>query len=151
MLLYIAVVGPLGLIIVIVFKWKRGLYALGHVGVQLALSLAGIRYWPECIVAGRQGNGAFLVDVNDALRFVADSNVDWGQGLPQLKHYMDVNGIGAVYLSYFGTDRPEAHGIRFQPLPTYGRVGEPGGEQIPTSAPKHVLVVSANNLRIEGC
>ena len=44
MLLYIAVVGPLGLIIVIVFKWKRGLYALGHVGVQLALSLAGIRY-----------------------------------------------------------------------------------------------------------
>ena len=41
MLLYIAVVGPLGLIIVIVFKWKRGLYALGHVGVQLALSSGG--------------------------------------------------------------------------------------------------------------
>jgi 1-acyl-sn-glycerol-3-phosphate acyltransferase len=43
-LLYIAVAGPLGLIIAIVFKWKRGLYALGHAGVQLGLSLAGIRY-----------------------------------------------------------------------------------------------------------
>ena len=43
-LVYIAIAGPIGLIIVIAFKWKRGLYALGHVGVQLALSLAGIRY-----------------------------------------------------------------------------------------------------------
>jgi hypothetical protein len=81
-----------------------------------------------------------------AIRFVADSNVDWGQGLPQLKPYLDAHGIDVVYLSYFGTDRPEAYGIRYQPLPTYGRVGEPGGELIPADAPKHVLVVSANNL-----
>jgi hypothetical protein len=81
-----------------------------------------------------------------AIRYVADSNVDWGQGLPALKHYLDTNGIDAVYLSYFGTDRPEAYGIRFHPLPTYGRVGVPGGETIPADAPKHILVVSANNL-----
>ena len=43
-LAYIAVAGPIGLVVAIVFKWKRGLYALGHTGVQLALSLAGIRY-----------------------------------------------------------------------------------------------------------
>jgi 1-acyl-sn-glycerol-3-phosphate acyltransferase len=43
-LAYIAVAGPIGLLVAIVFKWKRGLYALGHAGVQLALSLAGIRY-----------------------------------------------------------------------------------------------------------
>jgi 1-acyl-sn-glycerol-3-phosphate acyltransferase len=43
-LAYIAVAGPLGLLFAMVFKWKRGLYALGHGGVQLALSLAGIRY-----------------------------------------------------------------------------------------------------------
>lgn len=81
-----------------------------------------------------------------ALRSFADSNLDWGQGLPQLKHYLDATGTGPVYLSYFGTDRPEAYGIRYQPLPTYGRVGEPGGETIPADAPRHVLVVSANNL-----
>ena len=49
-LVYIAIAGPLGLLFAIVFKWKRGLYALGHFGVQLALSCAGIRYR----VAGRQ-------------------------------------------------------------------------------------------------
>ena len=43
-LAYIAVAGPLGLVIGVVFKWKRGLYALGHAGAWLALALAGIRY-----------------------------------------------------------------------------------------------------------
>ncbi len=80
------------------------------------------------------------------VRYVADSNVDWGQGLPALKAYLDANGPDVIYLSYFGTDRPEAYGIRYQPLPTYGRVGEPGGERVPANAARHVLVVSANNL-----
>ena len=43
-LAYIAVVGPIGLAIVLVFRWSAGLYALGHGGVWLALTLAGIRY-----------------------------------------------------------------------------------------------------------
>jgi 1-acyl-sn-glycerol-3-phosphate acyltransferase len=41
---YIAVAGPLGLFIGLVFRWKRGMYILGHGGVRLALALAGIRY-----------------------------------------------------------------------------------------------------------
>jgi 1-acyl-sn-glycerol-3-phosphate acyltransferase len=44
MLAYIAVAGPLGLVFATVFRWKRGLYALGHAGVRIALTLAGIRY-----------------------------------------------------------------------------------------------------------
>jgi 1-acyl-sn-glycerol-3-phosphate acyltransferase len=43
-LLYIAVAGPLGLFTALVLRWKRGMYALGHGGVWLALKLAGIRY-----------------------------------------------------------------------------------------------------------
>ncbi|MBY0458255.1 MAG: phospholipid carrier-dependent glycosyltransferase [Gemmataceae bacterium] len=76
----------------------------------------------------------------------ADSNLDWGQGLPALKAHLDANGPEVVYLSYFGTDRPEAYGIRFAPLPTYGRIGDPGGEVIPERAPRHVLVISINNV-----
>ena len=49
-LAYIAVAGPLGLLFATVFRWKRGLYALGHAGVRIALSVAGIRYR----VSGRQ-------------------------------------------------------------------------------------------------
>jgi 1-acyl-sn-glycerol-3-phosphate acyltransferase len=48
--LYIGVVGPVALAVVIPFKLKGLLFALGHIGVRLALGLAGIRYR----VAGRE-------------------------------------------------------------------------------------------------
>jgi 1-acyl-sn-glycerol-3-phosphate acyltransferase len=41
---YIAVAGPLGLVIALVLRWKGGLFALGHAGCWLALTLSGIRY-----------------------------------------------------------------------------------------------------------
>jgi len=44
MLTYIVVGAPAALVIGRVFRWKRGMYALGHAGVWLALTLAGIRY-----------------------------------------------------------------------------------------------------------
>ena len=41
---YILVAAPLALLVGGVLRWKRGMYALGHAGVRLALGLAGIRY-----------------------------------------------------------------------------------------------------------
>ncbi len=68
-LLYIAVVGPIGLAIGLLFRWKSALYALGHGGVWLALTLAGIRYR----VAGREN-----VPTDSAVVFCSnhESNVD---------------------------------------------------------------------------
>jgi 1-acyl-sn-glycerol-3-phosphate acyltransferase len=43
-ILYIAVAAPAALIVGKVLKWKRGMYALGHGGVSLALACSGIRY-----------------------------------------------------------------------------------------------------------
>lgn len=43
-LAYIAVAGPLALLFGLVFRWKGGMYVLGHGGVRLGLGLAGIRY-----------------------------------------------------------------------------------------------------------
>jgi 1-acyl-sn-glycerol-3-phosphate acyltransferase len=43
-LIYIAIAGPVGLFIAVVLRWKRGLYALGHLGAWLSMKLAGIRY-----------------------------------------------------------------------------------------------------------
>ncbi len=48
--LYIAIAAPLGIVLAAVFRWKDGLYALGHLGVRLALGFAGIRYR----IAGRE-------------------------------------------------------------------------------------------------
>lgn len=42
--LYILIVGPIGMVIGVVFKAKDLLYELGHAGVWLALTSAGIRY-----------------------------------------------------------------------------------------------------------
>ena len=41
---YIIVAGPIGLVFAGIFRWKAGLYGLGHGGVWLALTLAGIRH-----------------------------------------------------------------------------------------------------------
>ena len=82
----------------------------------------------------------------DGAKYLADSNLDWGQGLPALKQWMEREEVDVVYLGYFGTDRPETHGIRYQPLPGYGRVGASGGETIPADAQRHVVAVSANHL-----
>ena len=43
-LLYIAVAAPVALVVGVVFRWKRGMYALGHIGAWLALTLTGIRF-----------------------------------------------------------------------------------------------------------
>ena len=48
--------------------------------------------------------------------WLADSNVDWGQSLPQLKAWLDEHAAGrAVKLMYFGFLPPAAYGIRFEP------------------------------------
>jgi len=67
-LAYIAVAGPLALVVGGLLRWKEGLYALGHGGVWLALTLAGIRYH----VTGREHLP------NTALVFCSnhESNVD---------------------------------------------------------------------------
>ena len=45
-------------------------------------------------------------------KHLADSSLDWGQDLPALKKWLDGQGLqqpggSGVYLSYFGTARPE--------------------------------------------
>jgi 1-acyl-sn-glycerol-3-phosphate acyltransferase len=42
--LYVAIAGPIGMVLSMVFRWKGVLYALGHGGVRLALMLSGIEY-----------------------------------------------------------------------------------------------------------
>jgi hypothetical protein len=46
-------------------------------------------------------------------RFFVDSSLDWGQGLPDLRRWLNANaGSSRVYLSYFGSDEPERFGLR---------------------------------------
>lgn len=59
---------------------------------------------------------------NNAYRHVVDSSLDWGQDLYKLRTWMRERrtaDVGPVYLSYFGSALPSAHGIDAIPLPSY--------------------------------
>jgi 1-acyl-sn-glycerol-3-phosphate acyltransferase len=65
---YIAVAGPVALVVGGILRWKAGMFALGHAGVGMALALTGIRYR----VSGRENvpGGAVVYCSNH------ESNVD---------------------------------------------------------------------------
>jgi hypothetical protein len=81
-------------------------------GESLAIRPHYLAYFNE--LAGGPRNG---------WRQLVDSSLDWGQDLPGLKAWLDRNGLGhgesPVYLSYFGTGRPESYGIESIRLPGY--------------------------------
>ncbi len=89
--------------------------ARGRFGLALVLALAAwqavetVRVRPHyltyfnALAGGPQGGHRFLVD----------SSLDWGQGLPELQRWLgDHAGEARVYLSYFGSDDPRHAGIR---------------------------------------
>ncbi|HKQ96491.1 MAG TPA: glycosyltransferase family 39 protein [Candidatus Polarisedimenticolia bacterium] len=72
------------------------------------------------------------------VEWLDDSNVDWGQGLKQLKTWLDANAPNRhVALAYFGTARPDAYGIDFE------RVGSAMLERRP---PPGLYAISAHLL-----
>ena len=47
-------------------------------------------------------------------RFLGDSNIDWGQDLRRLGHWMARANLPEIHLAYFGTGNPEGEGVRFR-------------------------------------
>lgn len=73
--------------------------------------------------------------------WLADSNVDWGQSLPQLKAWLDKNLPGTtVHMRYFGTYPPGYYGIKFETMEFNSPAGPPPG----------VYVISAHNVAYWG-
>jgi hypothetical protein len=80
-----------------------------HVGESISIRPSYLAYFNQ--LAGGPSQGYL---------HLADSSLDWGQDLPALKQWLDgerlQRGDGSVYLSYFGTARPEYYGIQATPL-----------------------------------
>ena len=80
-----------------------------HVAESIAIRPSYLAYFNQ--LAGGPSHGYL---------HLADSSLDWGQDLPALKQWLDRDGLqrggGTVYLSYFGTARPEYYGIQATPL-----------------------------------
>ena len=76
---------------------------------------------------------------------VADSNLDWGQSLRDLRDFLDAEGVEAVRLAYFGPTPPGRYGIRYQPLPSFDRHSEDDVHR-GDFGKRELLVVSAYDL-----
>jgi hypothetical protein len=79
-------------------------------------------------------------------KWLGDSNVDWGQGLKALKKFLDREGVGAFYFSYFGSVDPSGYGLRYLDVASVA----PGREDLaadPRGEKRAFLVVSATNLQ----
>ena len=46
---------------------------------------------------------------NQGIRYLSDSNLDWGQDLGALAEYLQRNPVPKIYLAYFGADNPYAY------------------------------------------
>jgi len=77
---------------------------------------------------------------------LGDSNIDWGQGLKAFKADLSGRGDPVVYLAYAGTARPEAYGIRYERLPTWGQFHDPPADRVDPAGPV-LVAVSVGNLQ----
>jgi 4-amino-4-deoxy-L-arabinose transferase-like glycosyltransferase len=74
------------------------------------LAIAGLEFaivYPHTlayfnVLAGGPANG---------FRYLADSNVDWGQDLKRLKRWMTEHNVDHINLAYFGVAEPSYYGI----------------------------------------
>jgi hypothetical protein len=91
-------------------------------GALLWLVVANARIYPHYLayfneLAGGPQNGA---------RFLADSNIDWGQDLYRLAGYATRHPAEHIKLAYFGTADPRRYGFACEALPSYGPWGAVG-------------------------
>lgn len=64
------------------------------------------------------------------MRYLGDSNLDWGQDLKRLKPWMEEHGVERIKLGYFGTALPEYYGLPFTWLPSVGFRNDRAGERV---------------------
>jgi len=122
--------------------WRRGVCAF--LGLAAALEVAGVH--PNALayfnpLAGGAERGAY---------WLADSDQDWGQGLPGLKRHLDRHGRPGLLLAYSGAADPEAHGLRYQDVLSPALVSRfRKNVLIPESQPRVFLALSTKVRQLE--
>jgi len=103
-----------------VFWLRRRSPATGFV-VAIAVvffMIESVRIWPNYLAYFNQIAGG----PRHGYQHLVDSSLDWGQDLPQLKTWLDRQGLNnnentPVYLSYFGNGNPSYYKINAKRLP----------------------------------
>jgi 4-amino-4-deoxy-L-arabinose transferase-like glycosyltransferase len=119
-------------------RWRRPLGTVLALAALVWVVTSSVRVAPDYLAYFNEPAGGPA----RGLRWLADSNLDWGQALRRLPGWLEQRGIREVNLCYFGTADPDAYGLAWVPLPggtTYARPVSP------PALPGHVAV-SATHL-----
>lgn len=98
---------------------RRRRQTLGLVVLVAAVPLS-LRHHPHHLAYFNELAGGPV----DGRRHLADSNLDWGQDLRALAHWLEGQNISGLRLAYFGVIPPSAVGIDYELPPS--RVPQPG-------------------------
>ena len=70
----------------------------------------------------------FIGGPKNGYKYLADSNIDWGQDLKGLKRYMEEKNIQKIKLAYFGSADASYYGINYEYLPSVGLAPKKPGQ-----------------------
>ena len=120
--------------------WRRAIgvgaaACIGWLAVEAGRSAPGYLAFFNQLAGGSRGG----------VRYLGDSNLDWGQDLGKLPAVMEQHGLDEVILSYFGNTDPAFYGIRYQYLPKMLYPRRPGRHVV--DARREVIAISVNNLQ----
>jgi hypothetical protein len=123
------------------WRQSRGRPAAVLLGVWLAASV--LRCHPDYLAYFNEAAGG----PERGYKYLADSNLDWGQGLKPLAAALRRMGNPPVFLCYFGVADPSYYGIRYAPLAPVTNVERREGAVRLTGTDRALLAVSATNLQ----
>ncbi len=99
-----------------VASWAAGRAAVALLACLLWLGWEFASIWPDHLSYFNQLAGG----PNHGTEWLDDSNVDWGQGLIQLREYLKRRPIGDYWFCYFGSAVPGYYGVQQKPIANEG-------------------------------
>jgi len=84
--------------------WRLSLMTIGAFYYLATL----VAFYPNYLTYSNELAGGST----NGYKYLADSNLDWGQGLVELKRYTDAHGIKKLPIIYFGEADPNHYGFQ---------------------------------------
>jgi hypothetical protein len=104
--------------------------------------LGMVRCWPHYLAYCNELAGG----PSEGHRILIDTNLDMGQDLAELARWVERKKLPVIYLCYFGSGDPRAHGIPYRWVPDDRNAHLSPGYPVPARLARRFLAISVMNL-----